>query len=118
MDFLNLYDSELSTSAFNMKFYNDIQKLSPYGNGNNIPIFFFRDLKVIKTSILNSKHILAIVKHKSGKSINSVCFNSVKSNIGKYLLTYKKEINLLGQIYLNNWNGKKSLQLNVKDLVI
>ncbi len=117
-DLSSFYDCELSTTAFNMKFYTEIQKLSPYGNGNRMPIFIFKGLKIIKSSILNNKHISAIVRHKNGKSINTICFNSAKSNVGNYLLSYKKEINLIGQIYLNNWNGKKTLQLNVKDIVI
>ena len=38
--------------------------------------------------------------------------------LGKYLLTYKKKINIIAQIHENNWNNKKTIQLNIKDLIL
>jgi len=35
-----------------------------------------------------------------------------------YLLNYKKEISVIGQIKENFWNNKYSLQLTVRDLII
>ena len=71
-----------------------------------------------KTAILNNKHISSILKSKIGFSINSISFNSVNSKIGEYLLNYKKDLNVLGQINENFWNNKKTLQLVVRDLII
>ena len=115
---LFMYDAEISTLALNKDFYNDIKKIEPFGNGNPIPIFLFRDLKIIKSSILNEKHIFCILKSKMGFSINSIAFDSFKNNIGKYLLNYKKNFNVLGQINENFWNNKKTLQLIIKDIIL
>ena len=117
-DHIYTYDSEISSVAFNKNFFNDINKIQPYGNGNPIPIFLFRDLKIIKKNILNNKHISAILKSKIGFSINSISFNSVNSKIGEYLLNYKKDLNVLGQINENFWNNKKTLQLTIRDLIL
>ena len=51
------YDAELSGSAFNKDFYNDIKRIGPFGAGNPSPTFLFQDLKIIKTTILDKKHI-------------------------------------------------------------
>mgnify|MGYP003303623937 CR=1 FL=1 len=40
----------------------------------------------------------------------------MNSKIGHYLLSYKKKINIIGQIKENIWNNKKSIQINIKDL--
>jgi len=126
-DFLNtgisknhacLYDAEVSSLAFNIDFYNDIKNLEPYGTGNPLPTFLFRDLKVIKATILTGKHISLIFKSKVGFSINSISFNSVNSKIGEYLLNYKNSLNVLGQINENIWNNKKKLQLTIKDVIL
>jgi single-stranded-DNA-specific exonuclease len=117
-DHIYSYDSEISSIAFNKNFFNDINKIQPYGNGNPIPIFLFRDLKIIKKNILNNKHISAILKSKIGFSINCISFNSVNSKIGEYLLNYKKDLNVLGQINENFWNNKKTLQLTIRDLIL
>ena len=112
------YDAEISSIAFNKNFFDDIKKMQPFGTGNPLPIFFFKDLKIIKTTILEKKHILLILKSKIGFSINSISFNSVNSKIGEYLLNYKKDLNVLGQINENFWNNKKTLQLTVRDLIL
>ncbi|MDB3986664.1 single-stranded-DNA-specific exonuclease RecJ [bacterium] len=112
------YDSEISSTAFNKNFFNDIKKIEPFGNENPIPIFFLRDLKVIKPIILKNKHISLILKSKIGYSIKSISFNSVNTKIGEYLLNYKKNLNVLGEINENFWNGKNTLQLTVRDLIL
>ena len=112
------YDSEISSSAFNQDFYTDIKKLEPFGVGNPIPTFLLKDLKVIKSSVLNLKHISLILKSKSGFTIKAISFNSINSKVGKYLLNYKNNLNVLGQINENNWNNKKTLQLTIRDVIL
>ena len=112
------YDAEISPLAFNLDFYNDIKKLEPFGVGNPIPTFLLKDLKVIKFTILNNKHISLILKSKMGFSIKCISFNSVDNKIGEYLMNYKNTLNVLGQINENFWNNKNTLQLTVRDLIL
>jgi len=113
-----LYDAEVSSLAFNVNFYDDIKKLEPFGTGNPMPIFLIKDLKVIKPTILDSKHVSLILKSKTGFSIKSISFNSMNNKIGEYLLNYKNNLNVLGQINENIWNNKNTLQLTIRDLII
>ena len=113
-----LYDSEVSSLAFNKDFYADIKRLEPFGTGNPEPTFLLRDLKVIKTTILSNKHISLILKSKTGFTIKSISFNAVNNKVGEYLLSYKKELNVLGQINENIWNNKKTLQLTIRDVIL
>ena len=112
------YESEISSLAFNQDFYNDIKKLEPFGTGNLVPTFMLRDLKIIKPIMLNNKHISVILNSKTGFSIKSISFNSINTKIGQYLMSYKKSINVIGQINENIWNNKSGLQLTIKDVVI
>ncbi|MDC3173814.1 DHHA1 domain-containing protein, partial [Candidatus Pelagibacter sp.] len=112
------YEEELSNTAINLNFASEIYKLQPFGNGNQLPIFLFKKLRIIKSNVINNRHINAILKPNLGPSVNSICFNSVNTEIGNYLLSYKKDINLTAQINLNIYNNKKRLQLNIKDVFI
>jgi len=112
------YESEVSSLAFNQVFYDDIKKLEPFGTGNSIPTFMLRDLKIIKRSVLNDKHISSILKSKTGFSIKSISFNSINTKIGEYLMSYKNSISVIGQINENIWNNKKTLQLTIRDLIL
>ena len=112
------YDGEISSISFQKNFYQEIQKLEPFGIETSIPTFLLKDLKVIKSSILKNKHISLIFKSRTGLSIRGISFDSVNSHIGEYLINYKKNLNLIAQINENYWNNKKILQLIVKDVII
>jgi single-stranded-DNA-specific exonuclease len=111
------YDAEVSSLAFNQEFYNDIKKLEPFGTGNYVPTFLLKDLKVIKSTTLNNKHISLILKSKTSFSIKSISFNSINTKLGEYLMNYKGNLNVLGQINENIWNNKKALQLTIRDVI-
>ncbi len=114
----NVYDAEISSSAINKDFTNEINKIGPFGNGNPKPTFLIKNLRIVKVKAVYNKHIGVIFKPKIGKSIKSICFNSFNTQLGKYLLTYKKNVHVIAQIHENYWNNNKVLQLNIKDLFI
>ena len=49
---------------------------------------------------------------------NDPTFNSGDIEVGKYLLNYRKNLNVIGQISENFWNNKKTIQLIIKDLIL
>ena len=59
-----------------------------------------------------------ILKSDSGVSFKAICFNCLNTSVGNYLLSYKKKINIIAQIKENIWNNKKSIQFNIKDLIL
>ena len=115
---INKYDFQLSSSAIKSKLINDINKIGPFGNDNFLPIFLISDLIVIKHEIINNKHLSVIIKPNIGASIKGICFNCLNTKIGHYLSSYKKKISIIGQIQENIWNNKKTIQLNIKDLIL
>ena len=114
----NIYDFQLSSSAIKSKLIDDINKIGPFGNDNFLPIFLITDLIVIKHEIINNKHLSVIIKPNTGVSIKGICFNCLNTKIGHYLSSYKKKINIIAQIQENIWNNKKTIQLNIKDLIL
>jgi len=117
-DNTNNYDLEISSSFIKNKFVQDINKLGPFGNFNFLPIFLIKNLKVIKLNIIKNKHLSVILKPNTGATIKAICFNCLNTKLGDYLLNYKKKINIIAQIHENIWNNKKTIQLNIKDLIL
>jgi len=114
----NNYDLEISSSFIKNKFIQNINKLGPFGNFNFLPSFLIKNLKVIKLNIIKDKHISVILKPNTGATIRAICFNCLNAKLGHYLLNYKKNINIIGEIHENIWNNKKTIQLNIKDLIL
>ncbi len=95
----------------------DLKILEPYGKKNSEPIFYFKSIKSIKSKIVNDRHIQNILKNKNGRTIKSLSFDCVNSELGKYLLNFKKEFDLVGCIVESNWNNRKELELIVIDII-
>jgi len=112
------YDAEISPRAINLSFLEDIKKISPCGNGNPTPIFLLKELKVIKKTILNNKHIFCILKSRNNFSLNSIFFHSTDNRISEHLLNNKNYFSVVGQIDENFRNNKKIPQLIIKDLIL
>ncbi len=95
----------------------DLKSLEPFGKNNPEPIFYFKNIKSIKSKIINKRHVQNILKNKSGRTMKSISFDCVNSELGNYLLNFKKEFDLIGCIVENNWNNKKGIELRVIDII-
>jgi single-stranded-DNA-specific exonuclease len=112
------YVSKLNLRAVNQNFYNELSLMEPFGSNNQNPVFLIENVIIAKASIIKNKFVSCVLKSKINKSINAISFNLINSEISKYLLNYKKEIKIIAQIKQNTWNNKKSLQLNILDVII
>ena len=50
--------------------------------------------------------------------MKSISFDCVNSELGNYLLNFKKEFDLIACIVENNWNNKKGIELRVIDIIL
>ena len=112
------YVSKITLSAVNQNFYNELSLMEPFGSNNQNPVFLIENVTIVKSTIIKNKFVSCILGSKINKSVNAISFNLINSEISKYLLNYKKEIKILAQIKQNTWNNKKTLQLNILDVVI
>ena len=112
------YVSKITLSAVNQNFYNELSLMEPFGSNNQNPVFLIENVTIVKSAIIKNKFVSCILGSKINKSVNAISFNLINSEISKYLLNYKKEIKILAQIKQNTWNNKKTLQLNILDVVI
>ncbi len=113
----NKYISKISFSSINMSFFEDINKLAPFGNQNNKIIFLIENVKIIKPFIIKEKFISCFVKSKTNKLIKAISFNPIESSISLNLLNQKKEISILAKMNQNNWNNKTNIQLEIVDVI-
>ena len=102
----------------NSSIIRDLETLEPFGKSNPEPIFYFKNVKSIKSGIINKRHVQNIFKNKSGRTIKSIGFDCVNSELGYYLLNFKKEFDLIACIVVNNWNNKKGIELRVIDIIL
>ena len=111
------YVSKISTSAINIDFLKNLEKLAPYGNSNKRPVFFIENLKIYKPKVINNSHINCLLKDKKNKTLNAILFYSANSNLGNYILNYKKEVSVFCEFKLYGANNNK-INTHILDIVI
>ena len=112
-------DSAISPSALNEEFINDINKLGPFGSGNNEPKFVIEDIKVISSDIVGNNHIKSILCGKDGSIFKAFAWNAKNSALEPFLnKKYKKKINIAGKMKLNEWKGKRNVEFQIEDISV
>ena len=112
----NLYVSKISINSINKKFFNQIELLGPFGNGNARPTFLIEKIKIIKPKIIKEKFISCFII-KNNKIIKAISFNHLNTSISYEILNSKNEFDIIVNIKENKWNGKSSIQLEIIDLI-
>lgn len=109
-------DVELNLKDINTKFYRILKQFAPFGPGNMSPVFQTND--VIDTGearIVGNNHLkMKVVQLEvNGYPISSIAFQQ-----GEHLENIKtgQPFNICYHIEENEWNGRKSFQLNIKDI--
>jgi single-stranded-DNA-specific exonuclease len=111
-------DSMLDLKDINGKFYRVLKQFAPFGPGNMSPVFQTNNL--IDTGyarIVGNNHLkLSVVQLEvSSYPISSIAFQQGDEEHLEYVKT-GRPFNICYHIEENEWNGLKSLQLNIKDI--
>ncbi|HEX5002178.1 MAG TPA: single-stranded-DNA-specific exonuclease RecJ [Bacteroidia bacterium] len=109
-------DDVISLSEINMSFYNILKQFGPFGPGNMAPIFKSEDVYDHGNArIVGNNHLkLSLIQGKNSRKV----MESIGFQLGKYFSNVSKEdpFQVCYQIEENTFNGRTSLQLNIKDM--
>ena len=106
-------DKQVDIKKINIQEVNELKLLEPYGEGNKMPVFLIKNLKILSIrSLSEGKHI----KLKLG--IDNHMIDAIGFNMGevadKYLIGDK--VDIVGSLEVNQFGGNESIQVNLKDL--
>ena len=114
---LIFYDSELSVNQINEELLTIIEKMEPYGKGNEEPQFLIKDILIEQIKVLKNKHLLLFFKNDLGKSFKGILFNSLNTELGDYLLKYNRyKFHFLCSIKRDNYANNGSPQIQISDV--
>jgi len=113
------YTDKLSLNQIQTSLLDDLQKLEPFGNGNEEPNFIFTDIKIESVKKIKEKHYLVFFKNDFDKIIKGICFNSVNTIIGDYLEKYRQfNFEIAGTLKEDNYKDNSLPQIIIKDLML
>ena len=108
-------DSAINIDNVNKEMVESLELLEPIGEGNKMPIFAFKNLKIDSIRALSEgKHLKLTLKSNNNTYINAIGFN-LGYLVNEFIIGDK--INLAGNIEINSFNGTDSIQINIKDIM-
>ncbi len=112
-------DCSLPLPLISEQLHTAIQELKPFGINAEEPLFTTEKVTVIETRALGAenKHLKLKVTHKESKSKP---FEAIAFNFGELNTQIRpgNPIDLAYHVDINEWNGKKTVQLKVRDIKI
>ena len=106
-------DEEITAEDINLETVKGLKSLEPYGEANKMPLFIYKNLKIDSIRALSEgKHIKLTLRDKN------ILIDAIGFNMGKladeFLLGDR--VDIVGCLEINKYNGKESVQLNLKDM--
>jgi len=108
-------DSELDFAAISDDLIDELELLMPFGAGNPEPLFLARNVKVVNSKTVGKSHRRMILSQAAGytaATIPAIHFNANDEDIKKFHFDQ-----VVFRLHWNRWNGKKTAQIVVEDLL-
>ena len=107
------YDLELLPEEIDIALAEELMKLEPFGNANELPVFMIKGAGVSDVFFMGQKnqHMRFTAVFPGGVSFKCVLFG----NAGEYrkLILSGSYVTLYGSIGINEWNGYRNVQMNL-----
>lgn len=106
-------DAELPIDAINEKFHGILAQMEPFGPHNLAPIFLSKEVYPSKVRLLKDEHLKFSIKQSNGTELDAIGFG-----MSEYFDVAETGhlLDICYSIDMNEFNGKKSLQLMLKDV--
>jgi single-stranded-DNA-specific exonuclease len=103
-------DAELSPHEVTADLANAISSLEPFGAGNPEPLFVLKDMEIVQRWALRGNH-LKVRLSAAGRTFDAIGFNLAEKGA-----SLSGTVDIAFALGWNEWNGRKNLQLNLKDI--
>ncbi|MCK5490521.1 MAG: single-stranded-DNA-specific exonuclease RecJ [Candidatus Pacebacteria bacterium] len=121
-------DCEVQHEQIDWSLFDEVEKFNPFGNGNQKPVFVTKKFEVHEIRTVGSDNAHLKLCFKISLSDGSVkYFKAIGFRLGKLAeempdgkngLRWGDIVDVVFQLEINEWNGKRELQMNVLDLKV
>ncbi len=113
-------EASMKLTALKIENYQIVEKLRPFGQNNSKPLFLFNKLKVTEARLVGNgqKHLKLKFDDPETANIEKVEAGAIAFGKGffKKNIDECEYVNVLAYLNLNEWMGKRSVELLVKEI--
>ena len=96
------------------EFVKQLTNLEPFGEGNKVPLFAYKGLKINSIRALtDGKHLKLTLKD------DNLIVDAIGFNMGNLVNEYRigDKVDVVGVLEINAFNGMENVQINLKDMM-
>ena len=106
-------EKAIKLANINIEIVESLSLLEPFGEENRMPLFLFKNLKIDSIRTLSDGKHLKLTLKEDRIIIGAIGFN-LGYLINEFLLGDK--VDVVGVLEINEFNGNKNIQINIKDI--
>lgn len=93
------------------------EKVGPFGQDFPEPVFAFKNVRIHNPVIRGNSHISVMISDSEGGSrMRAMAFGAAGTPLGEALMnSNQKQFHIIGQLKINEWQGRKSVEMHIKD---
>lgn len=107
-------DGQISLKDMTKEVAKSLELLEPFGEGNKVPLFLYKNLKIDSIRALTEGKHLKLTLKDTNYIVNAIGFN-MGYLANEYLIGDK--VDIVGVLETNNYNGSETIQINLKDIM-
>lgn len=107
-------DGVLKQEDINIDFVKGLNSLEPFGEGNKVPLFAYKGLRINSIRTLSEGKHLKLTLRDDNIIIDAIGFN-MGELANEYLIGDK--IDVVGMLEINSFSGMENVQINLKDIM-
>ena len=107
-------DGQITLKDMTKDIVESLEMLEPFGEGNKMPLFLYKNLKIDSIRALTEGKHLKLTLKDTNYVINAIGFN-MGHLVNEYLIGDK--VDIVGVLEINNYNGNEMIQINLKDMM-
>ena len=107
-------DGMVNIEDMKPEFIKQLEQLEPFGEGNKVPLFAYKGLKINSIRALtDGKHLKLTLKD------DNLIIDAIGFNMGHLVDDYRIEdkVDVVGVLEINSFNGMEQVQINLKDVM-
>ncbi len=109
-------DAVVAASACREELIEEFERIGPFGAGNSEPIVGIADLTLVYVDVVGQGHVKLRLRAHAGVQLDAIAFRAAGTELGKGLLASRgKAIHVAGRLRLDEWAGRRRVQLQLDD---
>lgn len=108
-------DGLVSPGAASRAYYEDFQRLAPFGPGNDEPTFALADVLIDQPMAMRGGHIRCTLTDGAGGRLRAIAWRAGETELGRRLLSREGALHLVGKLKPDDYMDRRGVQFEIED---